>query len=1311
MKKRLLFYLFFVLCSTYVSAQTYELDNSYVTGTGFNAEVNTSAIDANGEVLFGGDFTSYNGTTRNYLARLNADGTVDTSFDPATTLTSSVYDIAIHADGSITTAGGNGLKRFDDTGTVFGGGTFTAASANNVVNVVAAEATGFAIIIGGDFTDIGGKIARLIADGSVDATFATNIGAGFNGSVRTIEITSTGKILVGGDFTTFNGVTRSKIALLNSDGTLDTGFVPASLITSSVYAIAMQADGKVLAGKPGTSSTLLFRFNTDGSEDISFNNGLIPGLPSFIRDIHTNGTDNIIVTGWFDQGVVMLDYSNGTVIDIATGNGIEGATKEINTMAVQADGGVIIGGDFTSYNGLSITNAARIATCAVSIDTQPSYTSTCETNDASFTVAASGTGTLSYQWQENTTLGTGIYADITDGGIYAGATTSTLDLIGVTSDMAGYYYRCIVTDDNCSSTTGAVMLGVNTIQVITSDPVDDVVCDGGSASFTVTYTGTYGGFQWQEDPGTGVFADMTGATNNTLSLPGVTTAMTGYKYRLVSTLCNPSTTTASATLTVNELPVVTQQAVVQAICVSGDAIYTVEASVVSGTLTYQWQYRITNTSTYADLSDAGVYSGTSTDTLVVTGADNTTILNELYDTDFSDGKTFALYRCVITANGCSVNSGLTYLNIHDAPTVTADPIDVTKCDTGNGASASFSVTSSIVVGGLIYQWQVDDGTGYVNVVDDAVYSGSTAKDLLLTGATSALSGNTYKCIIGNCATPVESLGALLTIDDQPILTVGPVLTNTCEGSDVEFSVTVTGTNLSYQWEVAPAGSSTFTAITNDLTYFATGGILQISGATIGLHNYRYRCVITSGSCSLNTGSGTLRVYTQPTLTNSSATSALTVCEGGSTILRVTRSSTLVTGVHSYQWQSDNGIGVFTDITDGTNYANTNTSQLGINNPPLSFSGMQYRCVVRGCITENASTPETLIVNQLPLVTTFPISQTLCVGEVTTFTAEATGTGVTYKWYYSSDGGVDFSSYAALSGMSGYNTSTLSIYAYLSYNGYLFKCVASAAIPCNVTDESPAATLTVNETTITTQPVSSVTICQGENTNYTIVASGNSLTYQWYDNGGTITDGGIYSGATTASLTLTGATSALNGSTYYCVVNGSCTAATSYNSYLYVYGVDKPIITADFYTPAQPYLYVNNVSGESFEWFLNGSSYSNEYGQIYISEAGSYTVIVSYNGCPSEESDAQVIIVTDVDKDVLNKIQAYPNPVTDNLIIRLAKINENTEIRVLGLDGRVKISQHASEFENTVNMAHLSKGAYLVQIINAEKTLTYKVIKE
>ncbi len=83
------------------------------------------------------------------------------------------------------------------------------------------------VLIGGTFTTYNGTsrgyVARLNSDGSLDTAFAT--GAGANSQVNSVAVQSDGKILIGGDFTTYNGTSRVRVARLNSDGSLDTGFL------------------------------------------------------------------------------------------------------------------------------------------------------------------------------------------------------------------------------------------------------------------------------------------------------------------------------------------------------------------------------------------------------------------------------------------------------------------------------------------------------------------------------------------------------------------------------------------------------------------------------------------------------------------------------------------------------------------------------------------------------------------------------------------------------------------------------------------------------------------------------------------------------------------------------------------------------------------------------------------------------------------------------------------------------------------------------------------------------------------------------
>jgi uncharacterized delta-60 repeat protein len=199
----------------------------------------TSVTQADGRIVIGGTFTSVGGATHNYLARLNADGTVDSTYNPS-----------------------------------FDGRVYTLAY----------EPASGKVIVGGAFTAIGGEtrnhIARLNPSGTIDSEFYPNI----DGQVGAIVLQPDGRILVGGTFTNVTPVAatastnRSNALRLNANGTLDTTFDPS--LNSSVSAIALQPDGKVLLGglfsavapglaanssAPITTRNFLARFNADGT--------------------------------------------------------------------------------------------------------------------------------------------------------------------------------------------------------------------------------------------------------------------------------------------------------------------------------------------------------------------------------------------------------------------------------------------------------------------------------------------------------------------------------------------------------------------------------------------------------------------------------------------------------------------------------------------------------------------------------------------------------------------------------------------------------------------------------------------------------------------------------------------------------------------------------------------------------------------------------------------------------------------------------------------------------------------------------------
>jgi len=273
---------------------------------GANSYVYSLAVQADGKILVGGQFTTLGGRTRNYLGRLNADGTLDTAFNPGAG--SFVYSLAVQADGKIlvggqfTTLGGqprNHLGRLNADGTLDGGFN---PGADQVVRSLAVQADG-KVLVGGGFSTLGGQprncIGRLDADGTLDSGF--NPGAGGwhpQPWVASLAVQADGKILVGGGFTTLGGQTRNCIGRLNADGTLDSAFNPGAGV--SVFSLAVQADGEILVG--GAFSTLsgqprnkIGRLNADGTLDSAFN----PGASGYVNALAVQPDGKILLGGEF----------------------------------------------------------------------------------------------------------------------------------------------------------------------------------------------------------------------------------------------------------------------------------------------------------------------------------------------------------------------------------------------------------------------------------------------------------------------------------------------------------------------------------------------------------------------------------------------------------------------------------------------------------------------------------------------------------------------------------------------------------------------------------------------------------------------------------------------------------------------------------------------------------------------------------------------------------------------------------------------------------------------------------------------------
>jgi uncharacterized delta-60 repeat protein len=353
-------------------------DNTFNTGTGFNLIVYTVALQADGKILVGGNFTTYNGLTENYIIRLNSDGTKDNSFNTGNGFNNIVYTIIPQVDGKILVGGNftsykgiteNYIIRLNSDGTK--DATFSLGSGfNGTVSTMAVQADG-KVVVGGNFTYYNGtvenRIIRLNIDGTKDISF--NTGSGFGSWVRSILPHADGKILIGGEFITYNGVPAKCLIRLTNDGLHDTDFITGTGTgsTGGVMAITSITDGKILmvggfTYYNGASANRIIRLNTNGTKDNSFN--AETGFNSTVSSIKLQADDKILVGGFFTsyKGTIenqLLRLNTDGTKDTTFTTGI-GFDSEVQIIAPQPDGKIVVGGSFESYNNIIAKSIIRL---------------------------------------------------------------------------------------------------------------------------------------------------------------------------------------------------------------------------------------------------------------------------------------------------------------------------------------------------------------------------------------------------------------------------------------------------------------------------------------------------------------------------------------------------------------------------------------------------------------------------------------------------------------------------------------------------------------------------------------------------------------------------------------------------------------------------------------------------------------------------------------------------------------------------------------------------------------------------------------
>ena len=263
------------------------VDNTFSIGTGFNSITKIVTPQSDGKLLIGGFFTSYNGTSANKIARLNSDGTIDNTFSGTTstnyTAGTTIQDLSLQSDGKMILCGDmttRRIERLNSDKSHDSSFTTTVGTGFNAYTYMSSIQSDGKIVVGGDFTSFSGvtsnRIIRLNSGGTIDDTFT--IGTGFNNSVYFVSALSNGKIMVGGAFTSYSGATSNRIIRLNSDGTIDNTFSIGTGFNNHVLSITVQSNGKILVSGNftsynGTTVRNIVRLFSDGTLDTTLNTG------------------------------------------------------------------------------------------------------------------------------------------------------------------------------------------------------------------------------------------------------------------------------------------------------------------------------------------------------------------------------------------------------------------------------------------------------------------------------------------------------------------------------------------------------------------------------------------------------------------------------------------------------------------------------------------------------------------------------------------------------------------------------------------------------------------------------------------------------------------------------------------------------------------------------------------------------------------------------------------------------------------------------------------------------------------------------
>ncbi|WP_161554236.1 RCC1 domain-containing protein [Stenotrophobium rhamnosiphilum] len=451
------------------------------------------------------------------------------------------------------------------------------------------------------------------------------------------------------------------------------------------------------------------------------------------------------------------------------------------------------------------------------ITAQPADVSVVAGNLAAFSVTATGT-TPAYQWQTSNNSGVS-WADI------AGATAASYTLATTTLSDSGHLFRVLVTAAGATVASSPAQLTVTTgvqAPAITVQPMSQTVTEPGTATFSVTATGTSLQYRWQLSADGSSWNDISSATSSSYTTPATSASASGAQFRVLVSNTAGSVTSNAVVLTINPAssgnaaPSFTTQPASQSVAEGSSATFTASATGTP-TPTLQWQRSNNGGGSWVDISGETNNSYTTSVTVA--------------------GNSGAQFRVVATNSEGSVNSNVATLTVtaaNAAPVFTTQPQDASVTA---GSSAHFSVVASGVPTPT-FQWQVssDNGTNWINI------TGATSASYTTPATAAGDNGKRFRAVASNSSASVNSNAALLTVSVSLTAVIRPLSAGGGHSCALQADRTVACWGHNSSGELGDGGATDGSA-PDRLTPFTVSGLTDVVSIVAG----------NSLSCALKTG--------------------------------------------------------------------------------------------------------------------------------------------------------------------------------------------------------------------------------------------------------------------------------------------------------------------------------------------------------------------------------------------------------------------------------------------------------------------------